>query len=327
SPGGAQNGYQGTLSGTNQMLTNLQLLRFAVPLTYHIPLANDIKGFSVAFSPILQYGTLDIAYNNGAYYQAPSVGNGGTVTFVPQNVMTGNGVSQDFGLGYNFGLAYEFSNLTLGVVYTSAIDMTYKNQISSASKNFGLNRGAGFSDHLEQPAEVGMGASYKIGESSTLALDYKQIQWAGAKGYKDFKWQNQNVIALGYEYSAKKWALRTGINYAENPIVEQDGSNYDGAVINYFNAAGFPATIKTHIAFGGTYNFTDTIGLDIAYVYAPQVKETYDTSGLTKAQVFAGTQAAGGSVPDAVNASSVSSSEAIVKHAQSSLSLAMTIKF
>ncbi len=325
SPDGPQNAYAGTMSGTNQMLTNLQLMRFAVPLAFHM------SGFSFAVSPILQYGSLSIAYNNGSYFNMPQMDQQGDINFVPRNVMTGHGVSQDFGFGYNIGLAYEISGLTIGAVYTSAIDMEYKDQISKASKNFGLNRGAGISDHLEQPAEMGIGVSYKLG-GNTFAIDYKNIQWSSAKGYKDFKWDDQNVIAIGYEYAAEGWAVRVGYNYASNPIKEQTAANmqtdYDGAVINYFNSAGFPATVESHFTLGGSYTISKTFGLDFAYSYAPETSFSYDTSALTQAQIYAATYAATqGNKQMAGQAAAASSSEATVKHSQQGVTVAMTIKF
>jgi long-chain fatty acid transport protein len=324
-PDGAQNAYAGTMSGSNQMLTNLQLMRFAVPLAYHM------SGFSFAVSPILQYGSLSIAYNNGSYFNAPQMNpNDGSVAFAPVNVMTGNGVSQDFGFGYNVGLTYEAEGLTVGAVYTSAIDMEYKNQISSASKNFGMKQGAGLSDHLEQPAEIGIGASYNY-EGNTLAIDYKNIQWSSAKGYKDFKWDDQSIIAIGYEYAASGWALRAGYNYASNPIKEQTAANmmtdYDGAVINYFNAAGFPAIVESHFTLGGSYDVSKTIGIDFTYTYAPETSVSYDTTALTQAQVYAQTYAATQDPSMAQGAAGASSSEAKVKHSQQGITVAMTIKF
>jgi len=308
--------YAGTESGTNNMLTNLQLMRFAVPLAYHM------DNFSVAVSPILQYGSLDIAYNAGQYY-TDGLGN-------KHNTMTGRGVSQDFGFGYNIGLAYEVAGLTVGAVYTSSIDMTYDHQISDATKQFGLNGGQGLSDHLEQPAEIGVGASYKIGKN-TIALDFKQIKWSDAKGYKDFKWEDQNVIALGYEYATQGWSLRAGYNHATNPIKEQKAASmatdYDGAVINYFNAVGFPATTESHFALGGTYNISKTFGVDLAYTYAPKVTKTLDTSALTQAQVYAGAIAGGATQAQAGQAAAASSSEAKVTHSQQAVTVAMTIKF
>ena len=328
----ANGNYQGTNSGTNQMLTNLQLMKFAVPLVY------KNSGFSLAVSPILQYGSLAISYNNGASITAPQIQQDGTVAYNNMPVNTGTGVSQDFGFGYNIGLAYEMNGFTIGAVYTSAIDMKYDHQISVATKQFGLKRGQGLSDNLEQPAEYGVGASYAFGEH-TLAVDYKNIAWSSAKGYKDFKWEDQNIVIVGYQYETKKWALRLGYNYASNPIKEQTAANmqtdYDGAVINYFNAAGFPATVESHYAIGGSYQISDKVGVDFAYTYAPEVTESYDTSALSQYQVYAGAYAAGlqqGATPaqaaqGAQNAAQNTSSTATVKHSQSAVSVAMTIKF
>ncbi len=303
--------YLGTKSGTNQMLTNLQLMRFAVPLVY------KTNGLSIAVSPILQYGSLSIAYNAGQTYKDGQQN--------LHNTMTGRGVSQDFGFGFNIGLGYEINGFTIGAVYTSSIDMEYKHQISEATKQFGLNQGKGLSDNLEQPAEYGIGVSYSFGEH-TIALDYKNIAWSDAKGYKDFKWDDQNVIAIGYQYDVKDWAFRVGYNYASNPIQEQAAlgtmtaqgpTNYEGAVINYFNAMGFPATTESHYAIGGSYQISDKVGLDFAYTYAPEVTKTYDTSDLTRAAM---------ALKNDPNAANYRSS-ATVKHSQQAISLAMTIKF
>jgi long-chain fatty acid transport protein len=311
--GSDQSQYMGTASGTNQMTTNLQIMRFAVPLAY------KTDGFSVGIAPVLQYGSLSIAYNNGAYFNDMSTGSP-----VPVNVMTGYGASQDFGFGYQIGAAYDFSKvgvdgLTLGAKYQSAIDMEYKDQISKAAQNFGLS---GFDDHLEQPAEAGVGVAYTIA-GSTITFDYKQIQWGNAKGYKDFDWENQNVYAVGYQYAADTWAVRAGYNYAKNPIKEQSASNmmtpgdYQGAAINYFNLAGFPAVVEQHYTIGGSYSFTKQIGVDVAYVYSPEVEFSYDTSAMTQAM------AAAHGDPNAATYTSTAS----VKHSQQALSLQLNYKF
>ena len=305
--GSDESQYMGTMSGTNQMLTNLQIMRFAVPLAY------TVEGFKIGLAPVLQYGSLSISYNNGAYFSS----NG-----TPVNVMTGYGVSQDFGFGYQIGAAYDFGKvgvdgLMLGAKYQSAIDMEYKDQIAKAASNFGLS---GFDDHLEQPAEIGVGIAYTL-EGNTLTFDYKQIQWGSAKGYKDFGWENQNVFAVGYQYAADSWALRLGFNYAKNPIKEQQGADmmagdYQGAAINFFNLAGFPAVVEQHYTIGGSYAFTKQLGLDLAYVYSPEIEVSYDTSAMTQAQIYA----AGGD-PTGVT------SEAKVKHAQQAVSVQLTYAF
>ncbi|WP_310438673.1 OmpP1/FadL family transporter [Sulfuricurvum sp.] len=247
-----------TKAGNYEFLTNLQLMQFGLSLAY------KTNGISVGVTPIIQYGSLDINYDSN------TSGNGGNSDTT--------GVSQDLGLGYVVGLAYEMNGLTLGASYKSAIDMEYKGQISKASRQYNYKAATGFlDDHLEQPAEIGVGASYKMGEH-TFAVDYKEIKWGSARGYKDFNWKDQDVYVVGYEYNTGVWAARLGYNHGDNPIEKQAGTTYDGAVSNLFNATGFPGIVEDHYTIGGSYAFSKQTSIDVAYVYAPEVTETYDVS-------------------------------------------------
>jgi long-chain fatty acid transport protein len=239
--------------GNLNMVTNLQLMQFAVPLAY------KSNGLSVGIAPVLQYGSLDMNYDLTAMHMGKSAT---------------KGVAQDFGLGYNVGLAYELADLTVGASYKSAIDMVYKGQLSAATAQFAPTGIAQMADDLEQPAEVGVGASYKLG-GSTFAIDYKQIKWADAKGYKDFGWDNQNVIILGYQFAQNNWALRAGYNHAKSPIKEQNPAAPGGAALNTLNLLGFPAMVTSHYTVGGTYGFTKMTSVDLAYVYSPEDTESF----------------------------------------------------
>ena len=251
-----------TKAGNYNMVTNLQLMQFAVPLAY------SSNGVSIGIAPVLQYGSLDIVYDSN------SAATGGSTT---------QGVAQDFGMGYNIGLAYETSGLTLGLSYKSAIDMEYKGQLSRATRDFNYKAATGFlDDHLEQPAEIGVGASYTT-DGHTFAVDFKQIQWGDAKGYKDFGWEDQNVIIVGYQYAQDNWALRAGFNHGSSPIKEQNGATYDGGVANMFNLNGFPGIVEDHYTIGGTYAFSKMTSVDLAYVYSPEVTETYNIAGYASA--------------------------------------------
>ena len=261
-------------SETNMnFVSNLQLMQFAVPVAY------KIGAFSVGVAPVLQYGSLDINY------QTP----GGTSNT--------EGVAQDFGIGYNVGLAYSEEGLTVGASYKSAIDMEYAGQLSNAADDFNLgdvdgnpatNNNVGLTDHLEQPAEIGVGASYTFG-GNTIAADYKRINWASAKGYGDFGWENQDVYVVGYQYAQDSWALRAGYNYAKSPIKEKLAGNmmlpgqYDGAAMNMLNLVGFPGIVEEHYTIGGSYAFNKSTSIDLAYVYVPEEIEQFDTSALTQA--------------------------------------------
>ena len=243
-------------SGTMNMVTNLQLMQFGVPLAY------KIDGLSVAVTPILQYGSLDINYATGN----------------PANPDNGMGVAQDLKFGYNLGVAYEISGFTVGAIYKSKIDMQYKG-FSDVVQPF-MNPGSTYTNNeLSTPAEIGAGISYNMGEH-TIAADYKKIKWSDAKGYKDFEWEDQNVYSLGYEYATTGWAVRVGYNYASSPI-EQKSIAYNNAVglngdtINMFNLLGFPGIVESHYAIGGTYGINDTMSVDLAYTYAPEKSETF----------------------------------------------------
>lgn len=232
-----------------QMVTSLQVMQFGVPLVY------TSNNLSIGLTPIIQYGTLDMNYNTN-----------GT-----NNI--GAGIGSDLSMGYNLGVSYDMGDLTLGAIYKSKIKMDYDGQLPAALLGFGKVYA---NNTLATPAEIGIGLSYTMGVH-TLALDYKQIQWEDAEGYKDFGWEDQNVIAFGYEYAAKNWAARLGYSKANSAIKDNTGKNLalDAAapqVTNTLNALGFPGNIEEHYTIGGTYNFTSMVSLDLAYVYAPEEK-------------------------------------------------------
>lgn len=228
------------------MVTNLQLMQFGVPLTY------ATNGFSIGITPVLQYGALDINY-------------------ATPNGAVGAGIAQDLKFGYNAGIAYEIEGFTIGASYKSQIDMDYKDQLPTAGATFGLTLG----NELSTPAEMGVGISYKI-SGNTIAIDYKQIAYSSAKGYKDFKWDDQSVISVGYEYATDGWAARLGYNYAASPISEQSATTTaTGGALNAMNLLGFPAIVESHITAGGTYNISEQTSVDLALTYAPEVSKTF----------------------------------------------------
>jgi len=255
--GGMGTDYRNDTTGTTmQMVTNLQLMQFGVPVAY------TYEGFSLGMTGIVQYGALDINYNNGS------------------NV--GAGIAQDIAFGYSLGASYAFEKagvpgLTLGAVYKSAIEMDYKDQLTNATAPFAAAGVTGIPTQLEQPVEYGAGISYALARH-TFAFDFKRILWSGAKGYKDFGWRDQNVYIAGYQYAAAQWQLRLGYNYAKSPIVEQNWMAGGGAALNMFNLLGFPATVERHWSVGGTYAFNEKFSLDAAFVYAPEVEERFTSA-------------------------------------------------
>ena len=232
--------------------SNMQIMRFAPTLAF------NQANFGVGISPIIQYGSLDLSYNMGTAEKD-----------------IGKGMASDLGFGYSIGGYYDLqNNITIGATYTSAIEMKYDGQLSTASGPFPVT----FGDKLQQPAELKIGAAYTMG-SMMYTADFKQIAWGSATGYKDYGWEDQNVIALGAKYSANKYWAGLGLNHGNNPIKEQaPDSTGAGVTLNMFNNLFFPATTETHITLGGGYNLTKHVSLDAAIVYAPETKTTVKVS-------------------------------------------------
>jgi long-chain fatty acid transport protein len=277
--GGMGTDYRDDATGsTMQMVTNLQLMQFGVPVAF------TYGGFSFGMTGIVQYGALDIHYNNGSD--------------------VGAGIAQDIAFGYSLGAAYDFEKagvpgLALGAVYKSSIEMDYKDQLTSATAPFAAAGVTGIPEQLEQPAEFGAGISYAIGHHA-FAFDYKRILWGSTKGYRDFGWEDQDVYVFGYQYASAGWQLRAGYNYAKNPIVEQNWMIGGGAALNMFNLLGFPATVKQHCSVGATYAVNDAVSLDAAYVYAPEVEERF-TSATSSGPIEIGSKHSQSSVSLQVN--------------------------
>lgn len=249
----------GTSGNLMSAQSQLQIMRIVPTIAYNTANAG------IGFSPIIQYGALDVNYNDG------------------NNV--GSGVSSDLGYGFSLGGYYDVTKqFTLGATYTSAINMNYKNQLSTAGTDFHLT----MDDHLEQPAEIKAGAAYTM-SNIMLTGDFKQIKWGDAKGYKDFGWKDQNVIALGLKYLGTGYWMGIGYNKADNPIQNLVAANaqapgqYQNGAINMFNNVFFPAITEQHFSVGGGYDLTKNVSLEGAIMYAPEVTNTVDTSSVSQA--------------------------------------------
>ena len=141
---------------------------------------------------------------------------------------------------------------------------------------------------MTQPAQMKAGVSYNVTSSVTVTVDYKLINWAGAKGYKDYNWKDQNVVAIGAKYTGSGFWLGAGYNSADNPIGEMSPSSaypadYRNAVVNFFNNMMFPAIVKESYTLGGGYSFSKSLDLDVAYVLTPEVKTTVNITAVATA--------------------------------------------
>src|SRR5574340_769975 len=258
--------YTGAPAGTHvKAKSALSILRVVPTIAY-----ND-SGYGVGFSPVFQYGSLMLSYNNGAAYNGSEKSD------------------SDTGFGFNLGGYFNVTpELTVAAAYQSAIKMQYGTQISGAGTGFGLCSPAGgactglptFGDDLTQPAEMRVGISTTM-DNITVTADYKSIKWGSAAGYKDFNWKDQTVIAVGAKYAAENYWLGLGYNHADDPIgglasSGAVGSDYRKSAINFFNNMFFPAVIKSSYTFGGGYGLSEALDIEASVVISPKVTKTVE---------------------------------------------------
>jgi len=150
---------------------------------------------------------------------------------------------------------------------------------------------------------VGVGFAYRFVEMKMfIEADAKWINWANAKGYKDFDWQNQWVYAIGAQFEPMdNLSLRIGYNYGKNPVKTHEGfngainpadfsmntTNVQGKLINNyyyetFRIIGFPAIVEQHLTLGFGYKFSDKFSAHLGYMRAleQKIKESgFDIAG------------------------------------------------
>jgi len=242
--------------GLSDMRTNFQYMRFVPAVAY------KQENLRVGVGLTLAYGALDMS---------------AVMPTDPMNPATyaqrGGGMSDDFGYGFQLGTGYSVTpEINVGAFYQSEVATEYKDVF-----DFNMD-GRYDSLKLSQPAEYGVGVGYNDG-TYRVSLDVKKIEWSSADGYDSFGWDDQTVIALGAGYKVNpNLELRAGYSKADSPIDENfapatvGGTPMPASSVGYFNMMGFPAISETHMTAGFGYNFSDKMGLDVAYVYSP--KET-----------------------------------------------------
>ena len=212
--------------------------------------------------PGMQAAFIDIGYEKNAFLY---VG----------DAVNQSGMSEDFGFGFQFGLGYHVNeNITVGAYYQSEVETEYENVFDGLPGN--PTDGVYETLALSQPAEYGVGIAFKNGDL-TVTADYRKILWSEADGYDNFGWDDQDIFALGVAYTMGDLTLRAGYNYGESPLKDIGSVAPTTAAIQQnimFNMLGFPAFSDSHITLGFGYQISEKMGLDVAYVYAPDVTIT-----------------------------------------------------
>ncbi|ACO04459.1 MAG TPA: aromatic hydrocarbon degradation protein [Persephonella sp.] len=279
-------------NGLAKMHTTLQFMRIVPAVGYKVNEALTVGG-----ALHLAWGSLDL----GAELGYDSDGDGIPDTFFN----AGGGQSQSYGIGASLGINFKpTENICIGASYQSSVKMTYKNVFDS-------NGDGKFEDlKLEQPQEFAVGVGYRPVETFKIGFDVRWINWSDADGYKQFKWEDQWVFAVGGEYKVTpKLALRAGYNYGKTPIKSKSNLNTANANnipdfsqpfpdynVEWFNLIGFPAIAEQHITLGFGYQFTEKFTLNMSYVRAFEKKVESSASVMASKDLIAGAKNAQDSI-------------------------------
>jgi len=230
--------------------TNLQLMKFAPTIGWQA--TNQL---SVGASVHINYTTLDL----------------------------GDGSSAAYSYGVQLGALYKpLDQLSLGLTYVSPQEAKYNNVADLDGD------GARDNLKLEQPQQVALGVAYEfLKPGILLEANGRWINWSDAKGFEDFDWKDQYVIAVGGQWEAiDHLFVRLGYNYAKNPVDEHNGWNGNfflpggpntvdvqgKNVPVYFyetlRMVGFPAFVEHHITTGIGYEFGENLIINLSYVHA-----------------------------------------------------------
>jgi long-chain fatty acid transport protein len=232
--------------------TSLQIMKFAPSIAFQ-----PNNAWSFGLSAQIDYATLDLR----------------------------SGSSPGYGFGVQVGTIYKPHNrVSLGLTYQSPQTVTHSNV-----KDFDGN-GSADSLELQAPQQIGLGIAFDvIPNTFLLEINGKWINWSNAKGYSDFDWEDQYVLAIGAQYKVTpKLTLRAGYNYGKNPVKEHNGFNglspiqVQGKTMptyyyETFRVIGFPAVVENHLTFGFGYDFTPRFSIHLGYTHA--FSKTINESG------------------------------------------------
>ncbi len=231
------------LDGQPGEYTHLAIMKFAPAIAFQ-----PNNQVSLGFAPHINYSTLDLGYGN----------------------------SFNYGFGAQVGAIYRpMDELSLGVTYISPLNVDHENVTIDPSTG---NRA---DLELESPQQIGFGVAFNLmGDQLLLEADAKWLNWADAKGYEDFDWDDQWVFAVGAQFEAMpNLFLRVGYNYGENPVNEHDGFAGGDPTYGFENLRiiGFPAIVESHLSLGIGYQFSSKFSMDLGYVHA--FEKTIEESG------------------------------------------------
>lgn len=199
--------------------------------------------------------------------------------------------ADDWSWGYNLGMTYQFTEAT-------RMGLSYRSKITHDLRGDGKFR---IPENVSNNADVSVYQDGNIGgrvtlpESASIALHHQltpqwavmaDASWTRWSRFEELRidsdveplnsskaedWENTMRYGLGLEYQAnERWSWRTGIAYDETPIPNAQR-----------RTPRIPDNSRKWIAFGASYQYSDTIILDAAYAHLFMKESSIDDKDLT----------------------------------------------
>lgn len=174
-------------------------------------------------------------------------------------------------LGTLIGIRHQMDRLSLGLIYQPR-------QTAFLAKARDIDDD-GIKDNLlfsAVPAEYAAGLEWRD-DSWAVVMDYRYLAWSKAEFLKSVGWQDQQVIALGFEYG-NRHRIRLGTNLSSSAVnsrANTDGFSTtlvsDKPMINlagdaFATTSGLGVT-DHHYTIGSSHVLSDALKINSAYVY------------------------------------------------------------
>ena len=204
--------------------------------------------------------------------------------------LSGNRNSTSFGLGAKVGYQGEVTDgVRLGISYQTKMSMDEFDEYKGLFAESG---------DFDIPSTYTLGASFDVGKTGTIVVDYQRIMYSDVKSINNpiskltgggcldalnsflfggpmaasgatclggsdgagFGWEDIGIIKVGYQWTAANIDWRVGYSHSEQPIPDTEV---------LFNILA-PAVIQDHITGGMTMKVGNNQEFNLAVMYAPE---------------------------------------------------------
>lgn len=201
----------------------------------------------------------------------------------------------DWGYGFNLGLIYQATDDTrLALAYRSKITNTLEGDGTLKTLSGTTISDENIEADLDLPETLSFAIHHDINDKWAILADATWTRWSRFEELviesdgpllsteKAEDWENSMRYGIGLSYKHNdKWQFRTGVAYDETPIPNSQR-----------RTARIPGTDRTWLAFGASYQVTDSLIIDAAYAHLfmddPKIDESekvYNLKGSYDASV------------------------------------------